>query len=151
MSVRAFAYSRYAAENLVDAVHLRASSRSCAAKPRDGPPDAVVRDVQRQGPPGHPVLRAAASSRLQRSGQRVDDATGRFSASETTARATATAAGWSAARTVTMLMIWLAVCALTMLAALADAACPAATANPAGSAGSPAVPVDGDGNVVAAG
>ena len=31
-----------------------------------------------------------------------------------------------------MLMIWLAVCALTMLAALADAACSAATANSAG-------------------
>jgi len=49
----------------------------------------------------------------------------------------ATAAGWFAARTVTMLMIWLAVCALTMLAALADAACPAATANSAGSGWSP--------------
>ena len=36
---------------------------------------------------------------------RVDDTAGRLSASETTARATATAAGWSAARTVTMLMI----------------------------------------------
>jgi hypothetical protein len=44
-------------------------------------------------PPGHPVLRIAASSQLQRSSQRMDDATGRFSASETTARATATAAG----------------------------------------------------------
>ena len=55
---------------------------------------------------------------VQRSRQRVDDATRRFIASETTARATATAAGWSATRTVTVLMIWLAVCALTMLAAL---------------------------------
>src|SRR5712672_132859 len=98
-----------------------------------GPPDAVVRDVQRREPPECAVLRAAAPSRLQRSGQRVDDATGRFSASETTASATTTAAGWFAARTVTMLMIWLAVYALTMLAALADAACPAATANSAGS------------------
>jgi hypothetical protein len=34
-----------------------------------------------------------------------------------------------------MLMIWLAVCALTMLAALADAACSAATANSAGFGG----------------
>jgi hypothetical protein len=34
--------------------------------------------------------------------------------------------------TVTMLMIWLAVCALTILAALADAACLTATANSAG-------------------
>jgi hypothetical protein len=67
----------------------------------------------------------------------VDGATGRFSASETTAGATATAAGWSAAKTVTMLMIWLAVCALTMLAALADAACSAATANSAGLRWSP--------------
>jgi len=115
------------------------------------PPDGVVRDMRYGGPPGHPVLRPAVPRRLQRPGQRVEDATGRLSVSETTARATAAAAGWSAARTVTMLMIWLAVCALTMLAALADAACPAATANPAGSAGSPAVPVDGDGNVVAAG
>src|SRR5689334_8854781 len=121
----------------MDALHLQASPRSREPRPWDGPPDAVVRYVQRRGPPGHPVLRAAAPSRPQRPGQRMDDATGRLSAPETTARATATAAGWPAARTVTMLMIWLAVCALTMLAALADAACPAATANPAGSAGSP--------------
>jgi hypothetical protein len=60
----------------------------------------------------------------------VDNPTGCFSASDTTARATA--AGWSAARTVTVLMIWLAVCVLTMLAALADAACSAAAANSAG-------------------
>jgi hypothetical protein len=84
-----------------------------------------------------PEYHASAPSRGQRSGQRVDDATGRVSASETTARATATAAGWFAARTVTMLMIWLAVCALTMLAALADAACSAATANSAGFRWSP--------------
>src|SRR5260370_22339741 len=45
MSVRAFAYSGYAAENLVDAVHLRADSRGRVPGPRDGPPDAVVRDV----------------------------------------------------------------------------------------------------------
>jgi hypothetical protein len=43
--------------------------------------------------------------RLRRSGQRVDDATGHFSASEMTARATATAEDRSAARTVTVLMI----------------------------------------------
>ena len=49
-----------------------------------------------------------------------------------------------------MLMIWLAVCALTMLAALADAACSAATANSAGSVVA-TVPVYGDGEVVAAG
>jgi hypothetical protein len=42
------------------------------------------------------------------------------------------AADWSAARTVTMLRIWLAVCALTMLAARADAACSATTAHAAG-------------------
>jgi hypothetical protein len=36
-----------------------------------------------------------------------------------------------------VLMIWLAVCALTMLAALADAACSAAAANSAGFGGSP--------------
>src|SRR5436190_17597680 len=99
----AFACSRHAAENLLDAVHLRASSRSREPGPGHGPPDAVVRDVQLPGPPGHPVLRAAAPSRLQRSGQRMDAATGRLSASETTATATATAAGWSAARTVTIL------------------------------------------------
>lgn len=40
--------------------------------------------------------------------------------------------GSSAARAVAMLTIWLAVCALTMLAALADAACSAAVANSAG-------------------
>src|SRR5690349_12222272 len=100
--------------------------------PGDGPPDAAVRSVERRGPPGYPVLRAAASSRVQRSRQRVDDATGHLSAPETTSRATATAPGWSAARTVTILTIWRAVCALVMLAALADAACSAATANSAG-------------------
>jgi hypothetical protein len=39
--------------------------------------------------------------------------------------------------TVTMLMIWLAVCAVTMLAVLADAACSAARANSAGFGWSP--------------
>jgi hypothetical protein len=67
----------------------------------------------------------------------MDNATGRFSASETTARATATAAGWSAARTVTMLMIWLAVWALTMLAARVEAARSVATAKSAGFGWSP--------------
>jgi hypothetical protein len=62
------------------------------------------------------------ASQLQLPGQPVDDATGRLSASDTTARAMATAAGWAAAWTVTTLMICPAVCALTMLAALADAA-----------------------------
>jgi hypothetical protein len=47
-------------------------------------------DFQCRGPPAHSVLRAAASGWLQRSRQRVDDATGRLSALETTARATAT-------------------------------------------------------------
>ena len=36
-----------------------------------------------------------------------------------------------------MLMIWLAVCTLTILAALADATCPVATANSAGFGQSP--------------
>jgi hypothetical protein len=93
MSVRAFACLWHAAENLLDAVHLRASSRGREPGPGDGSPDAVVRDMQYGGSPGYPVLRTVASGQLQRSGQRVDDATGCFSASETTARATATAAG----------------------------------------------------------
>ena len=46
-------------------------------------------------------------------------------------RATATAENWSAISTVTTLMICPAVCALTTLAALLDAACSAATANSA--------------------
>ena len=50
-----------------------------------------------------------------------------------------------------MLMIWLAVCALTMLAALADAACSAVAANSAGVRVVATVPVYGDGDVVAAG
>lgn len=58
--------------------------------------------------------------------------TGQLTASDTTVRATATAAGWSAARTVTTLMICLAVCALRILAALIDAVYSAATANSAG-------------------
>jgi len=44
----------------------------------------------------------------------------------------AAAADWSAVRAVTVLTIWLAVCALTMLAALANAVRPAATTNSAG-------------------
>jgi hypothetical protein len=51
-------------------------------------------------------------------GTRQGDATGRFSASDTTARATATAADRSAVSTVTMLMPLSAVCAV---AALLDA------------------------------
>ena len=50
-----------------------------------------------------------------------------------------------------MLMTWLAVCALTMLAALADAACPAATANSAGFGKLVTVPFYGNGDVIAAG
>ncbi len=50
-----------------------------------------------------------------------------------------------------MLMIWLALCVLTMLAPLADAACSAAAANSAGFGWSPPSPVYGDGDVVAAG
>ena len=51
----------------------------------------------------------------------------------------------------TILTIWLAVCALTMLAALADAARSAATANSAGFGVVATVSVYGDGDVVAAG
>jgi hypothetical protein len=52
----------------------------------------------------------------------------------------------------TMLTIWLAVCALTMLAVLADAACSAATANSAGFGKMTTipVPVHGDGDAVTA-
>jgi hypothetical protein len=66
---------------------------------------------------------------------RLDDRT-RFpalSASATTARATATAAGRSGAATKTTQMICLAVCALTTLAFLRDAAWLAAAAKAAGS------------------
>jgi hypothetical protein len=52
---------------------------------------------------------------------------------------------------VTMLMIWLAVCALTMLAALADAARSAATAKSAGFGGWPPSLIYGHGDVVTAG
>jgi hypothetical protein len=41
----------------------------------------VVRDVQRRGPPGHDVLRAAAPGQLQPSAQRLGNATGRLKAS----------------------------------------------------------------------
>lgn len=50
-----------------------------------------------------------------------------------------------------MLTIWLAVCALTMLAVLADAACSAAEANSAGARKVVAVSVHGNGDAVAAG
>jgi hypothetical protein len=56
-----------------------------------------------------------------------------LSASATTARATATAAGQSGAATQTTQMISSAVCALTTLAFLLEAAWLAATANAAGS------------------
>ena len=56
LSVREFACSRYAAENLLDAVHLRPGQGSGRARPGHGPCDAVVRGVQRAGPPGHHVL-----------------------------------------------------------------------------------------------
>jgi hypothetical protein len=64
--------------------------------------------------------------------QRLDDMTGRLSASDTTARATATAEDRSGASTVTVLMIFSHVCALITLAFLLDAARPAATVNWAG-------------------
>jgi len=51
--------------------------------------------MQYRGPPGYPVLQAATSRQLERPSPRVDDG-GRLSASHTTARATATAAGRSA-------------------------------------------------------
>ena len=57
-----------------------------------GPPDPVARDMQRPGPPGHQVLRAPARGRLHPSPHRLGDTAGRLSASDTTARATATAA-----------------------------------------------------------
>ena len=46
LPVRALACSRYAAENLVGAAHLRAGQRSSRAGPGLGSFDAVVRDVQ---------------------------------------------------------------------------------------------------------
>ena len=55
---------------------------------RQSPED---RGSQRLTTPGS--ARAAAPDQLHRPHQWVDDATGRFSASDTTARATATAAG----------------------------------------------------------
>ena len=59
--------------------------------------------------------------------RRLGDTAGHLSASDTTARATATAEDQSEVRTVTTLIICSAVCALTMLAALLDAACRAAS------------------------
>jgi hypothetical protein len=56
-----------------------------------------------------------------------------LSASDTTARATAKAAKWLGAVTVTTLMIATAVCTLMMLADRRDAAWSAATANTTGS------------------
>jgi hypothetical protein len=60
-----------------------------------------------------------------------------LSASDTTARATAMAAYWPGAWTVTTLMIWSAVYALTMLADLRQAARPAAAAKRTGSGSQP--------------
>jgi hypothetical protein len=61
--VRTLACSRYAAESLLAAVHLRLGQGSSRARPGHGPCDAVVRDVQRRGPPGYQVLRAAPRGR----------------------------------------------------------------------------------------
>jgi hypothetical protein len=43
-------------------LHDVSESASSRVRPRHGPPDAVVRDVQRQRLPGHQVLRAAAET-----------------------------------------------------------------------------------------
>jgi hypothetical protein len=99
---------------------------------------------------GYPVLRTGASGQLQRSGQRVDDATGCLSTSETTARATATAAGWFAATTVTMLMIWLA-CARSRCWQLWLMPLPGRHGELGRVRVVATFPVDGDGDVVAAG
>jgi hypothetical protein len=69
-----------------------------------GPYDAVVRDMQRRGPPGHQVLRATARGRPQPSAQRLGDAAGRLSASDTTARATCSADGRGRAVTAALLL-----------------------------------------------
>jgi hypothetical protein len=105
-----------------DSADVSEPAASGRARPRHGPPDAVVRDVQRQGLPEHQVLRAAARDRPQPSARRLDDTTGRCSASDTTATATATAAGRSGVSTVTTLMICSAMPALTTLAFLIGAA-----------------------------
>ena len=118
-----FAYLRYAAEDLLAAVNLRSGARGRALGLGHRSPDAVVRGVQR--PKITRGTRSSISPRTRSGTSRLVNGwvtpTGRLGASETTARATATTAGWSAVWTVTMLIICTVVCALTLLAILADA------------------------------
>ena len=81
----------------------------------------------------HLVASCQAAGSARSSAEWLDDRAWRFSASETTARATATAACRPGAVTVTTLMILSARCALMMLADLRHAAWSAAAANAAGS------------------
>ena len=58
LSLQIFDYSQYTARNLMAAVHVNQHRRP-RARAGHGPCDAVVRDVQRRGPPRYQVLRAA--------------------------------------------------------------------------------------------
>ena len=103
------------------------------ARPRHGTRPGRVQQLPRPAP-ADGVLRTAARPRAP-AAHRLGDRTGSsaLSAPATTARATATAEGRSGAATPTTQMISSAVCALTTLAFMLDAARLAATAKAAGS------------------
>jgi len=132
LPVRSPAVARQCAGEL-DAMHLPAGPGSGRARPRHGPCTGRLQSLPRPVPADR-VLRAAARPRAP-AAYRLGDRTGSpaLSASATTARATATAAGRSGAATQTTQMISLAVCALTTLAFLLDGAWLAAAAKAAGS------------------
>jgi hypothetical protein len=106
----------------LDAVHLRAGPGSGRARPRHGTRPGRLQPLPRPALAGG-VLRAAARQRAP-AAQRLGDGTrsSALSASATTARATAIAAARPGAATQTTQMISPAVCALTTLAFLLDAA-----------------------------
>jgi hypothetical protein len=106
----------------LEAVHLRAGPRGCRARPRNGLRPSRMQQLPRPAPADR-FLRAAARQRAP-AAHRLGDRTrsSAFSASATTARATATADGRSGVATQTTQMTSSAVCVLTTLAFLLKAA-----------------------------
>ena len=136
MPVRSPAVARQGTGEL-DTVPMRAGPGGCRAWSRPGTRPGRLQQLPRSAP-ADGVLRTAARPRAPAAHRQGDRAgSSALSAPATTARATATAAGRSGAATPTTQMTSSAVCALTTLAFMLDAARLAATAKAAGSAGWP--------------
>jgi hypothetical protein len=136
LPVRSPAMARHGAGEL-DAVHLRACPGSGRTRPRHGTRPGHLQPLPRPAPPDR-VLRTAARPRAP-AAHRLGDRTRSpaLSASATTARATATADGRAGAAMETTQMTSSAMCALTTLAFLLDAAWLAPAAKVVGSGGGP--------------